>query len=433
MSRVPNVTSVPQEIAEAIVLPGGYGDLEGVVFPACDWLRANAPIAQVEVEGHDRVWLISKHQHNKEILRDAATFLSEPNNHFLTTTAGDDYLRSILGGTTKVIDNLTPMDGEDHRGHRAAQAEAFSIEAIRKYEPRFRELATKSVDRFLAAGGECDAVATLAQNFPLEVVMEMISVPESDFALMHKMTQETFGGDDPDIVSESDADMSPETLARLWQESAQYFYDYFEDMRVERLRCPIDDLSSAIVNGRMPDGELMSPLRQNHMLSSIALAGHDTVSSAIAGGIHGLATHPDQLALARQDPSLIPGLVDEALRWSIPAKHFMRTAGRDVDFHGQQIKAGDRIMCLFVSANRDEDVFPDPYRFDITRKPNPQLSFSFGPHICLGLHVTKIEMKALYAELVSRITSLELAGEPRLKLGNFVTGLKTLPVRYTPA
>ena len=133
----------------------------------------------------------------------------------------------------------------------------------------------------------------------------------------------------------------------------------------------------------------------------------------------------------KNDPSLIGGLVDEALRWATPAKHFMRTASRDVDFHGHQIKAGDRVMCLFVSANRDEDVFPEPYKFDITRRPNPQLSFSFGPHICLGLHIAKIEMKALYEELISRVDSIELAGEPRLKIGNFVTGFKTLPVRFT--
>ncbi len=422
---------VPDEIARAIVLPGGYGDLDGVVFPACDWLRANAPISQVQVEGYDKVWLITKHQHNKEVLRDGDTFASGIENFMLTTTAGDDYLKSIYDGTTKVIDNLTPMDSQEHRDHRAAQADAFSIEATKKFVPRFQALAKESVDAFLATGGECDAVATLARDFPLKVVMEMISVPESDFPLMHKMTQETFGGDDPDIVSESDADMSPETAARLWQEAVDGFYDYFEEIRVERLRCPIDDLTSAIVNGKLPDGELMMPRRQNHMVSSIALAGHDTVSSSIAGGIHGLAAYPEQFALVKNDPSLIGGLVDEALRWATPAKHFMRTASRDVDFHGHQIKAGDRVMCLFVSANRDEDVFPEPYKFDITRRPNPQLSFSFGPHICLGLHIAKIEMEALYEELISRVDSIELAGEPRLKIGNFVTGFKTLPVRFT--
>lgn len=424
---------VPQEIAEAIILPDGYADLKGVVFPACDWLRANAPIAQAEVEGFDRVWLISKHAHNKDVLRDAATFLSGTENFMLTTTAGDDFLKSMFDGSASPIDNLTPMDAPDHMDHRMAQAHAYSIEAIRKYEPRFRELAAEKVSALLATGGECDAVAFLSRDYPLQVVMEMISVPEEDFPLMLKMTQETFGGDDPEIVKDSAHEMSPETTARLWMEAVQGFYDYFEVMREDRLAHPRDDLTTEIVTGCLKNGELMTPKRQNHMVSSVALAGHDTVSSAISGGIHGLATHPEQLALVKSDLTLIPGLVDEALRWSTPARHFMRTASRDVDFHGHRIKAGDRVMCLFISANFDEEVFSNPYTFDVTRRPNPQLSFSFGPHICLGLHIARLQMRQLFDEFVARIGTLELAGPPKFKMGNFVTGLKSLPIRFTAA
>jgi alpha-terpineol hydroxylase len=410
---------VPQEIVDAIVLPGGYADLDGVVYPACDWLRAHAPVAQIQAEGYDKVWVIAKHAQVKQVLRDAETFASGVENFYLTTTAGDDYLKSMLG-STKVIDNLTPMDGEEHRFHRSAQSDVFAIENMRKYDPHFHELAKSYVERFLATGGECDAVELLARDYPLQVVMEMISVPEKDFPLMYKMTQETFGGDDPDVVRDSSVEMSPETAARLWQEAVEGFFDYY-------------DVSSAIINGRLPNGDLMIPKRQNYMVSSLAMAGHDTVSSSIAGGLHGLATHPDQFDLVRDDLSLVPGLVEEALRWATPAKHFMRTATRDVELQGQQIKAGDRVMALFVSANRDEDVFPDPYRFDVTRKPNPHMSFSFGPHICLGLHTTKIEMRALYEELIPRLASLELAAAPTLKVGNFVTGFKRLPVRFRAA
>lgn len=424
---------VPDEIARAVVLPDGYVDLDGVVFPACDWLRANAPIAQVQVEGYDPVWLIAKHAHNKEVLRNAATFSSGEENFMLTTKAGDDYLKEMLGGTTKVIDNLTPMDAPEHGDHRNAQAPAFALEAVRKYEPRFHELAKAKVEEFLGTGGECDAVEVLSRDYPLEVVMEMISVPPQDFALMHKMTQETFGGDDPDVVKDSTAEMSPETTARLWREAVEGFYDYFEVMREERLTCPVDDLASAVMNSTLMNGERMTERRQNHMVSSIAMAGHDTVNSSIAGALYGLAKYPDQFDLVKANPELIPGLVDEGLRWATPAKHFMRTATRDVEFHGQSILKGDRVMCLFISANRDEDVFHDPYAFDITRKPNPHLSFSFGPHICLGLHVSRLEMRALFEELLPRIASIELMSEPRLKRGNFVTGYKTLPVRFTAA
>lgn len=433
MTVTSSPAAVPQEIAEAVILPAGFADLDGVVHPACRWLRSNAPLAKVQVEGYDSVWLMSKHAQIREVMRDTDTFVSRLNNWFLTTTAGDDLMRSMLDGKFSPIDNWSPMDPPEHTEHRGAHAHAFSLEEIRKYEPRIRELATEKVDAMLAAGTTCDAVAGLARDYPLQVVMGMLSVPERDFPLMHRMTQETFGGDDPDIAADREVERTPETFARMWMEAVKGFYDYFEDMRISLLENPRQDLASAIVNGRLPDGELMTPARQNGMVSSIALAGHDTVTSAIASGLHCLATHPDQFALVKSDPSLIPGLVEEALRWATPARHFMRTAVRDVEFHGQRLKAGDRMMCLFISGNYDEDVFPDPYRFDVTRRPNPHLSFGFGPHICLGIHVARLEMRFLFEELLSRIDSLELAGEPRYKQGNFVGGLKTLPIAFTPA
>jgi cytochrome P450 len=171
----------------------------------------------------------------------------------------------------------------------------------------------------------------------------------------------------------------------------------------------------------------------DHLTLSIAIAGHDTTNSALAGGLMGLARFPDQLTLARSDPALIPGLVEESLRYATPAKHFMRNATRAVDFHGVRMAPLDRIMGLFVSGNRDEAVFPRADRFDITRRPNPHLSFSYGPHVCLGQNLAKLEMRILFEELLPRLKALELAGSPRLKVGNFVTGLKSLPVRFTVA
>jgi cytochrome P450 len=177
----------------------------------------------------------------------------------------------------------------------------------------------------------------------------------------------------------------------------------------------------------MPEG------RQNHLAASIALAGHDTTNSAIAGGILGLARFPDQLEKVRADPKLYGGLVDESLRYSTPAKHFTRNTVEDIDFHGTHFAAMDRIMTLTVSANRDEEVFPDPERFDVTRRPNPHLSFGWGPHICLGQHIAKNEMRLLFEELLPKLKTLELAAEPKLKVGNFVTGPKSLPIRFTKA
>jgi cytochrome P450 len=250
---------------------------------------------------------------------------------------------------------------------------------------------------------------------------------------MLKITQDTFGGDDPDWNREGVENPTPETAAKQWHEAVQDAYRYFEVIRKDRLGHPRNDLATAIVTAKLPGGEPMPELIQNHLTLSIAIAGHDTTNSALAGGLMGLARFPDQLTLARSDPALIPGLVEESLRYATPAKHFMRNATRAVDFHGVRMAPLDRIMGLFVSGNRDEAVFPCADRFDITRRPNPHLSFSYGPHVCLGQNLAKLEMRILFEELLPRLKALELAGSPRLKVGNFVTGLKSLPVRFTVA
>lgn len=424
--------TVPDEIARAVMLPASYADLDGTVFPACDWLRANLPVGRAQIEGYDPVWLLTRHADIKEALRDAETFHNADVNIMLQPTAGDEYLRGMLDGTTKVLENLSYMEPPVHTEYRRAQKPAFEPGAILKYRDRFRRVAGESIERLLSRDGECDFVAVLSRHYPLAAVLETIGVPAEDYDQMLKWTQDTFGGDDPDWKRDEVAP-TPEAMAKQWHASVGDFHEYFESMRLERLASPTGDMTSDIVNARTADGELMPERVQNHMAASIAIAGHDTTNSAISAGMLGLIRFPDQFELAKSDPALIGGLVDESLRWATPAKHFMRNATRDVDFHGAPIAAMDRVMALFVSGNRDEEVFAEPYDFDITRRPNPHLSFSYGPHICLGLHMAKLEMKVLFEELLPRLGSVELAGEPVLKQSSFVSGLKSLPIRFTVA
>jgi alpha-terpineol hydroxylase len=424
--------AVPEEIARAVMLPASYGQLETVVHPACEWLRANLPIGRALIDGYDPVWLVSRHADIREVLRDAETFHNADVNIMLQPQAGDAYLRDLLDGTTKVLSNLSYMEPPEHTRYRNATGHAFQPGPVRAFEGRLRELARESVDRLMEHDGECDMVDALTRDYPLSAVMEMLDIPREDYPLMLKLTQDTFGGDDPDWKRD-DIEQTPEAMAKQWLASVEDFYAYFEGVRADRLAQPRDDLASSIVNSRLENGELMPDRIQNHLTASIALAGHDTTNSALSSGLLGLARFPDQLEKVREDPKLIPGLVDESLRYATPAKHFMRNASRDVELRGVPLRAMDRLMCLFVSGNRDEAVFADPHRFDVTRRPNPHLSFSFGPHICLGQHLAKLEMRVLFEELVPRLRSLELAGEPRLKVSNFVSGLKTLPVRFAKA
>lgn len=424
--------TVPEEVARAVVLPASYRDLDGTVFPACEWLRHNAPIARAEVDGYDPLWLIARHADIKEVLRDAELFHNADVNIMLQPQAGDEYLRNLLGGNTHVLNNLSYMEPPVHGRYRNATAHEFLPAQVRKFEPRFREIAKDAVDHLMEVDGDCDFVRDLSARYPLNAVLEMLGVPAADYELMLKLTQDTFGGDDSDWRRD-DVPPTPEAMAKQWHASVQDFYEYFEVIRKDRLANPREDLATAIVNARLENGELMPERIQNHLTASIALAGHDTTNSAISAGMHGLALFPEQFEKVKADPKLIPGLVDESLRWATPAKHFMRNATHDTELGGVQIKAMDRLMCLFVSGNRDEEVFADPMTFDVTRRPNPHLSFSFGPHVCLGQHIAKIEMRALFDELVPRLASVELAGQPTLKVSNFVSGFKTLPIRFTKA
>jgi cytochrome P450 len=423
---------VPDNVARAVVLPASYADLEATVYPACRWLRENAPIGRAKVKGYDPLWLIAKHADIKTVLRDAELFHNADANIMLQPKAGDDYLRNLLGGTTHVLNNLSYMEPPEHTAYRNATAFSFLPAQVRKFEPRFREIAKEAVDRLMEHDGEVDFVEALSSRYPLNAVLEMLGVPPEDYDLMLKLTQDTFGGDDPDWKRE-EVEASPEAMAKQWLLSVEDSYAYFEVIRKDRLANPRDDLATSIVTAKLENGEAMPERIQNHLTTSIALAGHDTTNSAISAAMHGLAKFPEAFDKVKADPKLIAGLVDEGLRWATPAKHFMRNATRDTQLNATEIKSGDRLMCLFVSGNFDEDVFPDPHRFDVARRPNPHLSFSFGPHVCLGQHIAKIEMRALFDELIPRLGSVELTGEPRLKVSNFVSGFKSLPIRFTKA
>jgi len=423
---------VPEDIARAVMLPASYADLDGTVYPACRWLRENAPLAKAEIEGYDPIWLVSRHADLQTVLRNAELFHNADANIMLQPQAGDAYLRELLDGTTHVLNNLSYMEPPEHTIYRSATAFSFLPAQVRKFTPRFQEIAKEAVDRLMAGDEEVDFVAALSSRYPLNAVLEMLGVPPEDYDYMLKLTQDTFGGDDPDWKRD-EVEASPEAMAKQWLLSVQDAYSYFETIRKDRLANPRDDLATSIVTARLENGELMPERIQNHLTNSIALAGHDTTNSAISAGMHGLATFPDQLEKVKAEPKLIPGLVEESLRWATPAKHFTRNATADAEVSGAQIAAGDRLMALFVSGNFDEDVFPDAHRFDVTRRPNPHMSFSYGPHVCLGQHIAKIEMRCLFEELIPRLGSVALAGEPRLKVSNFVSGFKTLLIRFTKA
>jgi len=245
---------------------------------------------------------------------------------------------------------------------------------------------------------------------------------------MLQLTQELFGATDPDL-RRGPKDQTPEAQAMAIQQVLADFFNYFNALTESRRAKPLDDIASVIANAQV-DGNLISAFDAVSYYVIIATAGHDTTSSSTAGALWALAERPAEFAKLKQNPALIPGLVDESIRWTTPVRHFMRSAAADVEVGGRQFRKDDWFMLCYPSGNRDETVFADPLEFRVDRSPNRHLAFGYGAHLCLGQHLAKMEMRILWEELIPRLKSVELAGTPRLSEGNFVNGPKQLPIRY---
>jgi hypothetical protein len=207
-------------------------------------------------------------------------------------------------------------------------------------------------------------------------------------------------------------------------------FAYFNGVTTSRREHPTEDLASAIANARV-DGEPLSDLETVSYYLIIATAGHDTTSATISGGLDALIDNPDQLGRLRDDLGLMPTATEEMIRWVTPVKHFMRTAASDTVVRGTPIVAGESVLLSYVSANRDEDIFDDPFRFDVGREPNKHVAFGFGVHFCMGAALARMEINSFFSELLPRLKSIERSGDPELTATTFVGGLKHLPVRYS--
>jgi cytochrome P450 len=293
---------------------------------------------------------------------------------------------------------------------------------MRALKLRIDELAKRYVDQMVASGSECDFVQEVAVNYPLYVIMSMLGIPESDFPQMLKYTQELFGNDDTELQRSASIEESMAVLLEM--------FAYFNEMTAARRKNPTEDLASAIANATI-DGEPLSDIDTVSYYLIIATAGHDTTSAVISGGLHALIEHPDQLERLRDNMDLMPLATEEMIRWVTPVKEFMRTAQRDTEVRGVPIAAGESVLLSYVSSNRDEDVFDDPFRFDVGRDPNKHNAFGYGVHFCLGAALARMEVNSFFTELVPRLKSVELTGRPEHIATVFVGGLKHLPIRYS--
>lgn len=420
--------NIPAEMADKLVHGATYASDE--LHDIYRWLRANNPLGVAETEGFDPFWVVTKHADILEISRNNALYPSAVRGTTLTSKSGDARARAITG-TPHLVRSLVQMDEPDHMKYRLLTQAWFMPANVRKREEDIRALAKKAVDNFAALPGRCDFVKDVALHYPLRVVMNILGVPEEDFGRMLRLTQELFGASDPD-TERFKAALSDEQFAQLLIGVVQDFTDYFEQITTDRRANPRDDLATLLANAEI-DGAPLPPFERTGYFTIIATAGHDTTSSSTAAAMWALATQPGLLERVRADLSLVPALIEEAIRWATPVKTFMRSAAQDTELRGRQIRQNDWLMLCYASGNRDEEVFPNADTFDITRTPNRQLAFGNGAHLCLGQHLARMEMRILFEELLPRLKSVSLDGDPRYVESFFVSGLKTLPIRFEVA
>ena len=399
-------------------------------------LRATDPVHWTEPTGFRPFWAITKHADITAISKQNDKFVNRFRTYLAPAEAEEWTLAT--SGDSHLFRTLVDIDDPKHMQLRRLTHTWFQPANLRKLEPEIAAIAKRHVDHMASLGGECDFVNEVALWYPLRVIMRILGLPPEDEGMMLQMTQEIFGPQDPDVMARSKLLTTDTGITVPGSGNAQVdifalvqqFFLYFGKVTEDRRANPRDDLSSVIANG-MIDGELIGSLDAISYYAIAATAGHDTTSSSAAGGLLQLIRNPAELAKLKANPDLLPAAVEEMIRWVTPVKHFMRTATEDAEIGGKTIKAGDGLALFYWSGNRDEDVFGDPFNFRVDRTPNPHTAFGNGVHLCLGLHLARMEIKALFAELLPRLDSIELAGTPKNSIANFVSGLKALPIRYS--
>lgn len=405
--------------AEAMVSPETYGT--GHPHELWTWLRAEDPVRWCEPDGYRPFWAVTKHEDIRAVSTHPDLFSSAGRWVLLPERVERRTVELYPDAASRggsAMRSLINMDPPEHRVHRNLAGPFFRPRMLTNLEDRVRDLTRALLDRNAGQDVELDFVDEIAQWHPLRLICEILGMAADDEHVLLQLTNELFAPDD--------AEFARKDRSMLFTE----MFDFFRNLIEEKRANPTEDLASVLATGTI-DGELLPHLELISYFVLIATAGHDTTRTALAGGFHALLTHPEQLDRLRSEPTLAKQAADEISRWTSPIVHFMRTATQDTELGGRSIRAGDSVALFYPSANRDEEVFDDPFSFRIDREPNPHLAFGVGEHFCLGASLARMEIRILLEELVPRLRDVEVIGEPERLRANFVTGIKHLPVRWS--
>jgi cytochrome P450 len=422
-----NAAIVPKHMAEAIVSPRAHAERVGLLSDL-RWLRANNPVGLVEADGYDSFWLLTRHQDVYEVSRQNSRFRNDARPVIVVNREGEATMRAKMG-KPYLVRTLLQMDEPDHLKFRQVIQSWFTTAKLKALEADIRVIAKASVNHMASLDGKCDFVPDVALTYPLRVLMKLIGIPSEDELLMLRLTQEVFGNEDEDLGRNRAKNKGGAARIKQLAEVFADLEDYFSRLTEARRQRPSNDLATAIANARI-DGTPIPHFEAFCLYLIAVTAGHETTSSSTSGAIWGLGANPGELRKLQERPELTEALVDEAIRWTNPVSHFMRTATEDAELGGRPIRKGDWLMLSYLSANNDEALFDEPQRFRLDRDASRHIAFGTGAHACLGQHLARLEMRILFEELIPRLRSLELAGEPKRSASKFVGGPKTVPVRF---
>tara|TARA_B100001146_G_scaffold136881_1_gene120026 strand:+ start:13035 stop:14282 length:1248 start_codon:yes stop_codon:yes gene_type:complete len=387
-------------------------------------MRREDPVAWIEPENFRPFWAITKHTDITEIEKLNDVFINDPRTTLMNIPT-EQAIKDFTGGSHILLRTLVHMDNPDHKIYRTLTQKWFSPPNLGTLKEKIRNIAKNHVNQMMEMGNECDFVKDIAIFYPLRVIMTILGVPEEDEQKMLRLTQELFGGEDEEMMRQKDDpgfDSNSNVISDL--------FEYFTALTEERRKNPTDDVASIIANAKI-DNQPINHLEALSYYVLIATAGHDTTSSATAGGLLALIENKDEFIKLKSDPSLMPLAVDEMIRWITPVKNFFRTAKEDYKLRDQNIRKNDSVLLCYPSGNRDEEIFDDPFNFKVDRNPNKHLAFGYGAHLCLGKHLAKMEMEIFYEELFKELKDIEINGKPQWVKASFVSGLKSLPIAYS--
>jgi cytochrome P450 len=396
---------------------------DGAPWQVFEDLRKNSPVHwNVEEAPNNGFWSVTRYNDIVDVLRDTETYSSE---------LGAANLEELDTRQLEIRKSILETDGPRHRALRKMLQPQFTPRALAGYETFLRGITATTLDRALAKD-QFDFVADVAADFPIRVLAQLLDVPESDIPQLIKWGNKMVGNQDPehaDVLADSpESEMYRDLPFR--SPAALEVFKYGYELAWGRKGGNGTDLVSVLINTEPSDGIAIDARDFRNYFLLLVIAGNETTRHTITHTMNNLMANPDQLAILREKPELIPWAVEEFLRMASPVHHFRRTARHETVLNGQEIKAGDKVVVWFGSGNRDEEIFADPYKFDVQRHPNEHMSFGRGgPHMCLGNSLARLEIQIMFEDLLSRDVDLMPNGKADYVLSNFVHGFKRLPVK----